>query len=265
MESLKLYICAVFLAVGIFLTQAPLTEAAYLYLDPTSGTVNGTDTIAVKIKINTEGEKPTTTDAIITYDPAVLKVVEVKEPAQAEKFFPRFFLNNKANKVFIGSAILPQGTPQSGDGLIATIIFKGVADGSTTAAIQCESGKTTDSNITLKKNQRVTDIIDCTKEGTTANIVVSGVGGGPSPTTGAGPTVTPRLTPTSGLLPSATPKLASPSPTKIVTPTLVLSLTPTAAPTPVTLPETGAIETTAIAIAIGLGLTLVSIIIKILL
>lgn len=246
----------------MFLTLAPLSDAAYLYLDPTSGTVNGTDTIAVKVKINTEGEKPTTTDAIITYDPAVLKVVEVKEPAQAEKFFPRFFLNNKANKVFIGSAILPQGAPQSGDGLVATIIFRGVADGTTSATIQCEDGKTTDSNITLKKNQRVTDIIDCTKA-TTASITVGGVGGGPSPTTGAGLTGTPRLTPTSGLLPSATPKLATPSPTKIVTPTLALSLTPTAGPTPSTLPETGSVETTTIAIAIGLGLTLLSIIIKI--
>lgn len=263
MGYVKPYIWSFFLCLFVFLLCSQASNAAYIYLDPTSGTISGTDKLEVKIRINTEGEKPTTTDAIITYDSEKLKVVEVKEPEQSEKFFPRFFLNNKANKVFVGSAILPQGTPQSGDGLIATIIFQGISDGSTIAAVQCEDGKTTDSNITLKKNQRVTDIIDCSKA-TSSTITVSGVGGGPSPTTGLNST--PKPTSSNGK-PSATPKLTTPTPTVLTspTPTVGPSLTPTSAPTPSTLPETGNIEPTTLAISIGLGLTLLSIIIKILL
>lgn len=265
MGYVKPYIWSFFLCLTVLLIHTHATHAAYIYLDPTSGTISGTGKLEVKIKINTEGEKPTTTDAIITFDSQKLKVVEVKEPEQSEKFFPRFFLNNKPNKIFVGSAILPQGTPQSGDGLIATIVFQGVADGSTIASVQCEDGKTTDSNITLKKNQRVTDIIDCSKA-TSTTISVSGIGGGtnPSPTTAAGTTPRPTTTGT----PSATPRPTTPTPTIVTTATPTIaspSLTPTTLPTPSSLPETGNIEPTSVAIAIGLGLTIISIIIKILL
>lgn len=259
----KPYIWSFFLCLTLFLFHAHTTKAAYIYLDPTSGTVNGSDKLEVKIRINTEGEKPTTTDAIITFDSQKLKVVEVREPGQSEKFFPRFFLNNKPNKIFVGSAILPQGTPQSGDGLIATIVFQGVTNGATIASVQCEDGKTTDSNITLKRNQRVTDIIDCSKA-TSTTITVSGVGGGdPTPTVAAATTPRPTTTGT----PSATPRPTTPTPTLLLTatPTTGPSLTPTAIPTPSSLPETGNIEPTTVAIAIGLGLTIISIIIKMLL
>ncbi|KXK11196.1 MAG: hypothetical protein UZ22_OP11002000400 [Microgenomates bacterium OLB23] len=152
MGLLKHYPVSFIFCIVIFLTHIHSAHAAYLYLDPTTGTINSsTARLEVKVRINTEGEKPTTTDAIISYDAAKLKVVQVKEPGQSEKFFPRFFLNSKPGKVFVGSAILPQGTPQSGDGLIATIVFEGVSDGAATASVVCEDGKTTDSNITLKK------------------------------------------------------------------------------------------------------------------
>jgi len=262
MGLISSYIRRFIVCLVIFLAFSPASHAAYIYLEPSTGTVSGTAKIEVKIKINTEGEKPTTTDAIITYDPLKLKVIEVKEPEQTEKFFPRFFLNNKANKIFVGSAILPQGTAQSGDGLIATIVFQGVSDGAATAGVQCEEGKTTDSNITLKKNQRVTDIIDCTKT-VGATITVSGTGAAPTPTTGA--SVTPKPITTGA--PSATPKL-TPSPTTAVKPSPTLAVsspTPTFAPTPSTLPNSGNIEPTTIALSIGLGLTLLSIIIKLML
>ncbi len=264
MGSYKLFVYALAFCLVIFLFSATSINAAYIYLDPTSGSVTDNTKLEVNIRINTEGEKPTTTDAIVVYDPAKLKVVEVKEPEQSEKFFPRFFLNNKANKVFVGSAILPQGTPQSGDGLIATIVFQGIADGETLASVQCEDGKTTDSNITLKRNQRVTDIIDCSKA-TSTKITVSGTGSNPAPTSGLSGTPKPTLS--KSLTPSVTPKIASATPTLAIslTPTLAISPTPTTGPTPSTLPETGNIEPTTLAIAIGVGLTLLSILIKILL
>lgn len=248
-----------------FLALATHIEAAYLYLDPTSGTIEANKQIEVDIKINTEGEKPTTTDAIIIYDAEKLKVIEVKEPSETEKFFPRFFLNNKTNKIFVGSAIQPQGTPESGEGLIATVIFEAIGSGSTTVSIQCEDGKTTDSNITLKKNQRVTDIIECSKI-ENANFTL-GEGTGPTSTPGLSatpkPSVTSKVTPTS--TPSATIKLSpSPSPTIALLLTPTLTATPTALLTPTITLVPGGAEVTTYAIAIGLGLALLSIIIKIL-
>lgn len=262
---MKKHIYSIVLCLIIFVTHTTHALGAYIYLDPTSGTIDGSNKFEVKIRINTEGEKPTTTDAIVVYDPEKLKVVEVKQPQQAERFFPRFFLNNKANKVFVGSAILPQGTPQSGDGLIATIVFEGVADGASVASVQCETGKTTDSNITLKKNQRVTDIIDCSKATSTA-ITVSGVGGGTiTPTVGL--SGTPRATATPNLTRTPTPSPSLPAATPTIA--LVSSPTPTASPsatiTPSQLPETGNIEPTTIAVSIGLVLALIGVVIKIIL
>lgn len=262
MITRRSFFACMFISMVFFLTKTSCVEAAYLYLNPTSGSFTNSQNIEVKLRINTEGEQPTTSDAVIIFDAAKLKLVEVKEPTAAEKFFPRFFLNNKTSKVFIGSAIQPQGTPQSGDGLIATLVFQGVSSGSTTVNILCEEGKTTDSNITLKKNQRVTDIIDCSKVQNASFTIGGGSGTTPSPTI--------RLTTTPGPSVSIRPSLSvtvkptsSPSPTMSQTPTPFLSPTPTILPTPSALPKSGDTETTTLAIAIGLGLALISIIIKI--
>lgn len=252
----------------------PSVDAAYLYFEPTASNVSQNETVVLNLHINTEGEQPTTTDAIVLFDPDKLQMIEVLEPAASEKFFPKFFLNTKTSKIFIGSAIQPQGTPQSGEGLIATLRFKAIADGTTTVRLECVDGKTTDSNITLKRNQRVTDIIDCSKV-LDSTITIAGLGGGANPTLSPTGNVTVTVTqgaPTPSPIISASPTptsivttTPSPSPTPGATLTPALSPTPTALPIPSVLPESGNLDTTSLMIATGVVLTLISIFIKLVL
>jgi hypothetical protein len=88
MGSYKLFVYALAFCLVIFLFSATSINAAYIYLDPTSGSVTGNTKLEVNIRINTEGEKPTTTDAIVVYD---------QQPAESNLSLNLFYPIRKDN------------------------------------------------------------------------------------------------------------------------------------------------------------------------
>lgn len=251
-----------FSALGIFVSFLSVgvakVDAAYLYMDPSQKAVKIGDEFDVIIKINTEGEKPTTADALIQFDDSTLTLVDVIQGSAATSFFPQMIKQITGSKIYIGSYINLGSEPKSGDGIIATVRFRGKSQAQANVKFLCTDGLSTDSNISLKRNGKVIDAVECSKV-VSGTYMVSATGSSvptaiPTPTStgGAGgtavtPTVTsvPTNTPTPTLAPTATPNP--------VTPTVVV---------PSVLPQTGVFETTGIIILMGVTLTVISILIK---
>lgn len=236
---------------------APTVHAAFLYLDPESVTVPPGEQFTVKLMIDTEGEAPTTTDALLRFNSSQIKLADVQEAQSGERFFPKFFKKISVNKVYIGGAIEPNGTGHAGTGVIAVLTFEGLTTGQNIITFSCEPGKTADSNISLKRDRRVVDIVDCSKLNQGVYTISSDADGSPTPTRPIGrASITPMLTdtidtPTPSLYPSLSPTIS-----------LILSPTVTGkvSPTPARLPESGIIGSTAkTVIMVGVALTIISI------
>ncbi len=235
-------------------------NAGYFYFEPLTKTVKPDTEFDILLKAQTDGDGIITTDARIDFDPGAFTFVKLIELSSTESFFPQMFHRLIGDSIYIASYIVPApptspiGKPRVGDGKIALIRLKTKKAGTSTLTIRCITGKTTDSNMTLKRNGKVTDVIDCTK---VKNATIT-IGDAPAPTTAPTPTATPSAT----LTPTATP-----TPTSAVTsaPTVAPTVAPqpTVTPTPSVLPETGSIETMRLIIAIGVGLTVISYLIKV--
>lgn len=258
------------------------TFAATLFLEPDKKTVKTGDNFEVTLKIDTEGEKPLSADALILFDSTNLELTGTKNPPEADMFFPEFYKRITDNKVYIGAAIGPGGTTKSGKGSIAVLMFKGAVQSHNVVSFVCVDGKTTDTNVTVKTD-KYADIVKCSVlkdatydvsvDGQSTPIPGSPTPGGsgtPRPTTSGSPSGSP--TPTTNLSGTPTPSptvtgALSPSPTLTVspTPTGILSTVPSISPTPSGLPNTGVIESTTFAVGIGIILTVISLGIKLVL
>lgn len=248
-------------------------SAAYLFFQPERSSVQKGETVEVKLRINTEGEAPTTTDAVILFNSSQLRLVEVKEAVLADRFFPKLFKRISNNKVFVGGAIEPGTQAKSGEGTLATLVFEGTVTSENIVTFLCEQGKTTDTNVNLKKDNKVVDVVNCAKVNQ-ATITVTATTGVPTPTGGVGaPSATPGRGGT-GLPSSPTPSLpggsamvtASATPTQTPTPTIgptgiTSILTPTV-PAPSRLPVSGSIEGVKTAVIYGLVFVGVSLVIR---
>jgi len=232
--------------------------AGYFYFEPVTKSVKPDTEFEILLKANTEGDAIITTDARIDYDASAVAFVDLVTIPEAELFFPKMFNRLIGNSIYIASYIVPakppatEGQPRVGDGKIALIRMKAKKVGTTNLTIRCIAGQTTDSNMTLKRNGKVTDVIDCSKV-KSAQIMI-GTGTNPTPT--ATPTATP--TPTGTVTPTPTPTA---TPTSTTAPTSAPQATVT--PTPSVLPETGSLETIQMVIAVGVTLTVISYLIKI--
>jgi len=243
----------------VFLFLSPEVNAAYLYLDPSSTTVKPGTEFDIDLKINTEGVKPTTSDALIQFDTNNLKFIDVIRLTEDRAFFPELIERIEGDTIYVGAYIRLGSQPTAGDATIATLRFKALNIAQAPVNFLCTPGETRDSNISLKQNRKVTDVIDCEKS-VNSMITITDGRDVPAPTviptrvpTGTGGT---GITPSPTLPPSATPT-ASPSAT------LVPTAAPTDLPTPSVLPQTGIIETTQIVIMVGFVLTIMSILVKI--
>ena len=254
------------------------TYAAVLFLEPEKKTVKTGDSFNVQLKIDTGSEQPLAADALILFDSTNLTLVKIDDPPEADKFFPEYYKRINNNKVYIGAAVGPGGTPKAGKGTIATLVFQGAAQSQNVVSFVCDDGKTTDSNITIKSGKTPSDIITCSllKDGTydvtgstNGTPVPTGATGTPHPSVSESPTPSPTrnvtATPSATLSISPSPSLTaalSPTITVTATPTAILSRVPSISPSPSGLPNTGVVENTLLAIGIGVVLTLVSLGIK---
>lgn len=237
-------IFSLLLGTVIFAVAARNVDAAFLFFDPSEKTVKPDGTVEILLRIDTEGATPLTVDSDIeiVQEPEDAFKIELVELDPEDRFFPQFFQRGRSYGGYVGGAIKPGTQPIAGVGDIAIYSIQALSDvGKVTFSLRCKSGSTTESNITLKRDKKPEDIIDCAKvKGST--IVISEAD---------------AITPVETLTPTA-----SPTPVSEIEPGA--TLTPTPYPTPSALPETGMIEVVGYGTAIGILLIVGSIVIKLL-
>lgn len=225
-------------------------HGAYLYFEPGTISAQKGDTFEVLLKANSEGENVFTIDTQIEYDPSVLGKVRVSAPADKDAYFPSLIQKTYSTYFYMGTYTQPGGSARSADAPIAKVQLSVLKETPTQLKIRCTPGKANDSNFSTKKNGKIVDIIECTKN---KGLLINS-GGVPTstPTPTQAPTSTP--TPTSAPTPTVTTQVTptTPAPTQASVPT----------PTPSVLPETGIIETAGIVVTIGVILTVASLLIK---
>lgn len=183
----------------LFVLAVSPIHAAIMTLDPASYSSPIGQTFNVKLTIDTEGDSVTSADAVLLYDSNVLQVVDVVEGDLGQNpFFPDFFENISPSELYIGASVIDPIETKTGQGVLATITFRGNVSGITNVTFDCTPGKTSDTNIS-KSDKNATDIVECAR--LVPGTYTIGEGTPPTPTTAVNipiPTATPQPIPTTG-------------------------------------------------------------------
>lgn len=180
---------------SFFAFAAVPVQAAIMTLDPASFSAPVGQTFTVKVTVDTEGESIDTTDAILLYNSSILQVVDVVTGDNGQNpFLPDFYKNISPTEIYIGHSVLDMLEPKTGQGVLATITFRGSAPGVSNLTFDCTPGKTSDTNIS-KADKNLTDIVECARLTPGTYTIGSG-----NPTTApiSIPTATPQPIPTTG-------------------------------------------------------------------
>lgn len=178
-----------FLAVGVRAVEA----AAYLTVDPTSGSYSTGDTFKVTLGVNSGGETIGGVDGVGTYDSAKLDLTSIVQ-ADGMVFADSDYggsctIDKTAADGKFSFSCYSNSTvgDKAVNGSLVTLTFEAVSSGTASLNYTCTSGSTTDSNIV--KSSSVTDIITCSSD-QSGSYTISGA----STTTDDGATSTPTPT-----------------------------------------------------------------------
>jgi hypothetical protein len=177
-----------FLLFGAALIAAPTAWGQTFSLIPATATKSADVEFDVDLNVDTGGRAVSAVDAKITFDSAVLQVVEVQEGT----FFPEVAQNIYAGTLYISGSFAQAGQSASGSGKLATITLKGKTADTSPLAFVC-STQSSDSNI-FDTAAVPKDIISCsgTKSGS-YTILGSAVGLGGGGEEEASPTPEPPV------------------------------------------------------------------------
>lgn len=192
-------------AAAVFFFLVPLARssfAATLQLDPSTASVSVNQTFEVKITVNSGGEEINAVDAFVLYDKNLLEIQSVNDGS----FFPTVLNDIRtAGRAYVAGIVDNPGTFKVGSGIVAGLLFKAKAAGTTTLVFDCTQGSTKDSNV-VKNDLNASDIIQCAGNGKS---VMTVNGGAVAPTTAA---ASPTFTP----IPAAASPTPTPRPTAAV-------------------------------------------------
>lgn len=196
---LSVLILAGAVGTGVYLTEQRAntrTQAsgAVLSLSPTNANPKVGDTFTVAVAINTSGLSATGADLKIGYDPNILEAQSI----QAGTFLPTVFvpgsISNGVASITVGALTDTSGPhPASGVGVLAQIVFRAKAPGTTTISYNSSTAVAA-----VGQSSNVAGTL------TPVQITVSGTAPSPSGTPVPTPTKSPSPTPT---------KLPTPIPT----------------------------------------------------
>ncbi len=188
----------ILLTISYHLLAINVVHAAKLEFSPASGAKTVGTAFPVQIKVDTQGVDTTSTDAVVKYDNTLLSVDSVTYGA----FYETVLHNDTAGKLSISGMVSNPGKVVTGTGILATVNFKGLANGSPTASFLCTAGKTDDSNVT-KNDTNSSDILDCNSLSGATFTLSGGSAATTSPTLAAGTSGGTTGTSSSGTIPSA--------------------------------------------------------------
>lgn len=163
-----------FLSLFLFLFILPCvfgsSYAAYLKFDKQTDTVSSDQTFQVQVMIDTGSEQVTSTDAYVIYDSTLFEAQSVTEGT----FFPVVTYDITSGKIYIAGIVEDTAVTKTGEGTIATIVFKALKDGTGTLSFDCQGDVGSTSKI-IKNDGNGTNIIECTSNQDL--IVTIGTGG----------------------------------------------------------------------------------------
>ena len=164
--------------------------AATFKFDKTSVQIGVNETFTVEVNVDSGGVEIRSVDAYINYDDGLLEVVSVSNG----DFFPTTLHDTSTSgQIYIAAMVDDPATSKQGTGKIATITFKGKANGTTTVTFNCQISKI------IKADTDATNIIDCSAFNSLTTTIGTGVNQLNSTPTPAAPTPTLKILPRSGI------------------------------------------------------------------
>lgn len=147
-----------------------------VYLEPAVQSVASGSQASVNLMIDTALEQAVSADVRMTFPVTILQSVSVT----AGTFFPTVTNRVNGQTGTIDVTAYGSGAGNAGAGILATLVFRGVAPGTADLTVVCTPGTTTDTNMVTSIGQ---DVVDCSVV-TGASIIVgsSGVTGLVTPT-----------------------------------------------------------------------------------
>lgn len=166
MRALYLFI---FLFVYFFIVVGG-AHAAYLKFDKTTVNVTVGSTFTIDTIVDAGSDQVTSADIWVLYNPLLLEA----QYASSGAFFPAVTNNISSGKVYIAGLVTDPGTYKTGSGTVATITFKGLANGTATLTFDCRTDVSNSSKI-IKNAVDPINLIVCSQNG--ISTVTVGTGG----------------------------------------------------------------------------------------
>ena len=150
------FIFSLLLVLSLYFFSAQSSFAALLKFDKTtvSSSVNQTFTMDVTVDAGTD--QVTSSDIWVIYDPAYLTASSVTSGT----YFPAVTNNITSGKVSITGLIVDPGTYKTGVGVVATITFKSLKNGTTNLTFDCRTDASNSSKV-IKNDVNATNVIVC--------------------------------------------------------------------------------------------------------
>lgn len=152
-----LFSLSLFLFLFIFPCVFGSSYAAYLKFDKQTDTVSVDQTFQVQVMIDTGSEQVTSTDSYVIYDSTLFEAQSVTEGT----FFPVVTYDITSGKIYIAGIVEDTAVTKTGEGTLATIVFKALKDGTGTLSFDCQGDVGSTSKI-IKNDGNGTNIIECT-------------------------------------------------------------------------------------------------------
>ena len=144
---------ALFIAVSGF-----SVHAASLEFDSASSAIEVDETFTVTVDIDAGTDQIEGTDIYVSYDDDLLDLQSVT----GVDYFPIVGNTPETSRLYIYGVVANQGEYKTGTGSVATLVFKGVAEGETDLTFDCDLSKTDTSKI-AKNDINASNIIDCSQ------------------------------------------------------------------------------------------------------
>lgn len=138
------------------LTSAKGVFAQSFSLTPATASKSAGLEFAVDLNIDTGGKKVTAADVKMSFDPAILQIVSIKEGT----FFTETSSNIYTGTLYIGGSFTDTTQTATGTGKLATLTLRGKTAGAGLLSFVCTAGKTDETNI-FDNSATPTDIVSC--------------------------------------------------------------------------------------------------------
>ncbi len=157
-RSLMMKNGVVALVAFVFLSFAAVSSAnaAFLLFDPATSTAAVDGTFTVKVNIDAGTEQIAGTDIRITFDSTLVSLQSVT----GGDYFPMVSNIPSTGALYIAAHIVNQGEYKTGTGTVATLVFKGLKEGTGDIKFTCDLTQTETSKIN-KNDLNASNIINC--------------------------------------------------------------------------------------------------------